>query len=301
LKKTTKLWTKFGEQDNLEDLIGMDLVPSATSQSKFASKFRKNLDNIWMQTGEHFYFNFMQLMKKREPSIPLVPTLQIDLFWHTHMRNPIQYMADCKLYFGDILEHDDAIPEDKLKSHSEYTNALWKQEFHENYQNSPPRNSLFSVLFVFLIMMIAAGALILALVQEIVGIVILVLAAIFLIIIIRYMYLTNKGRSQYSTCGGLDSQRKVVSSCGGIETIGGCASSCGGFNGHHAFGGSHVGPSDQISTCAASHQASSCGASSHHHASSCGASSHHHASSCGASHTSSCGASHTSSCGASNG
>jgi len=85
-----------------------------------------------MKTGEIAYFRFMELMRKKDPSIPLVPTLQMDLFWHTHMRNPIQYAADCNFYFGDILEHDDAIPEDKLKDHTKYTKIFGNKNIMKN-------------------------------------------------------------------------------------------------------------------------------------------------------------------------
>jgi hypothetical protein len=40
----------------------------------------------------------------------LVPTLDIDLMWHTHMLFPVQYATDCKQITGiPLINHDDEV------------------------------------------------------------------------------------------------------------------------------------------------------------------------------------------------
>ena len=58
-----------------------------------------------------------------------VPTLEIDLIWHAHMLDPKCYIDDCLYNFGYILNHDDKIRKDTLKTHSEKTQELWRKEY----------------------------------------------------------------------------------------------------------------------------------------------------------------------------
>jgi hypothetical protein len=36
----------------------------------------------------------------------LVPTLDVDLIWHTHMLSPLDYRDDCQAILGRVLSHD---------------------------------------------------------------------------------------------------------------------------------------------------------------------------------------------------
>lgn len=77
------------------------------------------------------YKNFLLLQKKHLPK-SLVPTRQIDEFWHNHILHTREYMTDCDHVFGHYLHHapavpgkgDDALVEDFLKTKQLYLEAF---------------------------------------------------------------------------------------------------------------------------------------------------------------------------------
>lgn len=85
---------------------------------------------------EILYKNFLCLILKY-PTKDIVPTKQIDDFWHAHILDTRRYHSDCKKIFGQYIHHypyfglrgeDDA--KDLQNSFSE-TKMLWKKEFSE--------------------------------------------------------------------------------------------------------------------------------------------------------------------------
>lgn len=57
------------------------------------------------------YKNFLYLQKKHYPA-PLVPTREIDEFWHNHILHTKQYSHDCEQIFGHYLHHQPATPDE---------------------------------------------------------------------------------------------------------------------------------------------------------------------------------------------
>ena len=51
----------------------------------------------------HFYYRFLDLMAVSTGSF-FVPTLDIDLVWHTHQLMAPQYTQDCKKFIGRFLD-----------------------------------------------------------------------------------------------------------------------------------------------------------------------------------------------------
>ncbi|MBV9575511.1 MAG: hypothetical protein JO149_02680 [Gammaproteobacteria bacterium] len=79
------------------------------------------------------YKNFLFLQKKHLP-LPLVPTREIDEFWHNHILYTRNYFHDCEQIFGHYLHHQPASPmEDKEKLAQDFlrTKALYCEEFKE--------------------------------------------------------------------------------------------------------------------------------------------------------------------------
>lgn len=79
------------------------------------------------------YKNFLYLLKKYLP-IPLVPTREIDEFWHNHILYTRHYFRDCDHIFGHYLHHEPASPADdtsELINHFLETKRLYLQEFGE--------------------------------------------------------------------------------------------------------------------------------------------------------------------------
>ena len=68
---------------------------------------------------------------------PLVPTLEIDEFWHNHILYTQRYTEDCLNIFGHYLHHEPAEPTTTdwlaIKDHFEKTKALYLKEFNEPY------------------------------------------------------------------------------------------------------------------------------------------------------------------------
>ena len=80
----------------------------------------------------NLYKDFLWLQKKYLPQ-PLVPTREIDEFWHNHILYTKNYFHDCMNIFGYYLHHDPLSPdEDKDKLVEDYlkTKQLYLTEFN---------------------------------------------------------------------------------------------------------------------------------------------------------------------------
>jgi len=138
-------------------LDGFDLVASVACQGNFlwqvsGPRFR---DVDFLQQGAHRYARFLQLPSHRDsnkPPLPLVPTYQIDLMWHTHiLAHTAAYQADCLRIRGSYLHHDDSL-NDRTPGHTldqafRATVALWQDTYPEEssyivpggmYRGEPP-------------------------------------------------------------------------------------------------------------------------------------------------------------------
>jgi len=95
----------------------------------------------WVQQdAEHccqLYKNFLYLQKKHHPT-PLVPTREIDEFWHNHILYTKQYTHDCQQIFGFYLHH---VPNSPSEGHSLindflHTKQFYLEEFGENIHDA---------------------------------------------------------------------------------------------------------------------------------------------------------------------
>lgn len=79
------------------------------------------------------YKNYLILIKKHF-SQRLVPTREIDEFWHNHILYTENYVRDCEHIFGEYLHHHPASPIDdaeKLIKGFEKTKRLYLEEFKQ--------------------------------------------------------------------------------------------------------------------------------------------------------------------------
>ncbi|KAI8056414.1 hypothetical protein BDF21DRAFT_162713 [Thamnidium elegans] len=107
----------------------IDMIQAVARQYKFAVKVTKGVN--WdspdgIIKGIRHYSGFLAVIHDN-PSIVAVPTYEIDLAWHTHMLHASNYRRFCNQFFSRLINHDDTIPEDNLKSHVEKTDLAWKQ------------------------------------------------------------------------------------------------------------------------------------------------------------------------------
>lgn len=76
--------------------------------------------------------HFMALFKAHPQSI-LVPTLDIDLVWHTVQCAPKTYEKLCMRLAGRIIDHNDALGEVKLKDGFQETKKLYESKIQAEY------------------------------------------------------------------------------------------------------------------------------------------------------------------------
>lgn len=78
------------------------------------------------------YLKFVKLFKLY-PKTLLVPTLDIDLVWHTHQCSPAQYQASMIQRTGRFINHDDKIGQPVLSGGMETTKKLFRVRFGQEY------------------------------------------------------------------------------------------------------------------------------------------------------------------------
>ena len=78
------------------------------------------------------YLNFVKLFKLYREDV-LVPTLDIDLVWHTHQCSPAQYQASMVQRTGRFINHDDKIGQSVLSGGMERTKELFRVRFGQEY------------------------------------------------------------------------------------------------------------------------------------------------------------------------
>ncbi|MGJ3494832.1 hypothetical protein PsalN5692_00666 [Piscirickettsia salmonis] len=86
---------------------------------------------------EQLYKRYLWLRVKF-PDAVLVPTKEIDEFWHNHILYTERYMANCQALVGGYIHHHPADPEhddlDALANAFEVTQELYLKEFGEPLQ-----------------------------------------------------------------------------------------------------------------------------------------------------------------------
>ncbi|UKZ86598.1 uncharacterized protein TrAFT101_002424 [Trichoderma asperellum] len=78
------------------------------------------------------YDRFVQIMTKH-PTKMAVPTLDVDLAWHTHQLKPSHYYYYTVSTTAKFIDHDDKIDEDKLSRCFEWTTKTYQSMFGEVY------------------------------------------------------------------------------------------------------------------------------------------------------------------------
>jgi len=78
------------------------------------------------------YQRFFSLMAAN-PKQTAVPTLDVDLAWHTHQLSPCHYYRYAVERTAKFIDHDDKIDEDKLSSGFEWTSKAYQDEYGEVY------------------------------------------------------------------------------------------------------------------------------------------------------------------------
>ena len=130
-KMMSRYWENFSE-------FALDLGGAVIRQGVFIEKMCK-LD--WLhspsarQTMQRLllkYQRFMVIMREH-PKHVAVPTLDVDLAWHTHQLSPSAYYSYTVNNTGKFIDHDDKIDESKLSAAFEWTTKTYQETYGEIY------------------------------------------------------------------------------------------------------------------------------------------------------------------------
>ncbi|KAF2239651.1 hypothetical protein EV356DRAFT_513939 [Viridothelium virens] len=118
--------------------FALDLVGAVIRQGTFVDKMFRidwlhspSLKST-MSRSLKKYLRFWQLMVSN-PKRTAVPTLDIDLAWHTHQLNPKCYYAFSHSQTHKLVDHDDKIEEQDLSDAFEWTSKTYQKTFGEVY------------------------------------------------------------------------------------------------------------------------------------------------------------------------
>ncbi|KAH7128563.1 hypothetical protein B0J11DRAFT_274342 [Dendryphion nanum] len=116
----------------------IELVGHVERQNLFAQKMG---DRLWIRSPALEgtlsraivrYDRFMTLFKAH-PKTLLVPTLDIDLIWHTAQCSPKKYEEQCLRLVRRIINHNDALGQVTLKDGFKETKRIYESRFTEEY------------------------------------------------------------------------------------------------------------------------------------------------------------------------
>ncbi|KAB5549504.1 hypothetical protein GE09DRAFT_966956 [Coniochaeta sp. 2T2.1] len=130
-KMMARYWENF-------TLFALDLGGAVLRQGAFVEKMVK-ID--WLHSPSAAstmtrlltkYERFFDIMASH-PKNTAVPTLDVDLAWHTHQLSPSDYYAYSKFKTTKFIDHDDKIDEDKLSESFEWTSKVYQEKYGEVY------------------------------------------------------------------------------------------------------------------------------------------------------------------------
>ncbi|KAK0719288.1 hypothetical protein B0H67DRAFT_149849 [Lasiosphaeris hirsuta] len=130
-----KMMSRYWENSSI---FALDLAGAVMRQGVFIEKMYK-LDWLHspsardtMQRLITKYKRFIGIMKTFKDKVA-VPTLDVDLAWHTHQLSPSAYYTFAVSETGKFINHDDKIPEDTLSVQFEWTSRVYQDLYGEVY------------------------------------------------------------------------------------------------------------------------------------------------------------------------
>ncbi|KAK7424060.1 hypothetical protein QQX98_000670 [Neonectria punicea] len=145
-KMMSRYWDNFSP-------FALDLCGAVMRQGIFSEKMRQ-ID--WLhspaapETMKRLCIKYQRFIKviAQYPKEVAVPTLDVDLAWHTHQLSPSAYYMYTKTVAHKFIRHDDKIEEDNLKEGFEWTSKTYQESYvEEKFHSSgaaslcPPDNS----------------------------------------------------------------------------------------------------------------------------------------------------------------
>ncbi|CAF1329833.1 unnamed protein product [Adineta steineri] len=132
----------------------IDLTQAVIRQRDFLQNFQKHdlYERSFKQQNlsyfEQLVQNYVLFLKLARENEMIVPTFDIDIIWHSHMRRPVHYRTVSKALCGFILDHDDAIEQNILSNSYQKTAERWKQTYNTDYGHNIDRKNIEASLYV---------------------------------------------------------------------------------------------------------------------------------------------------------
>ncbi|KAI7861026.1 hypothetical protein BDC45DRAFT_11584 [Circinella umbellata] len=109
--------------------FSLDLIQAVGRQQDFNTKAVFKIDwqaPFGIARGIRQYQEFLKMIMTY-PSQVMVPTLEIDLAWHTHMLHPSTYRLFTFTYTRQYVNHDDNIVPERLSEFVKGTDKAWRE------------------------------------------------------------------------------------------------------------------------------------------------------------------------------
>jgi len=137
--------------------LSIDLISASLRQRSFATKITTGhcthldsasaLFNATIRYGK--FLALMQPPSTTQTPLLCVPTLDIDLCWHTHQLFPRFYREWCTLFLARPINHDDTIGQGDLDGALRETAVRWFEVYGEEYTTDDLKRKSFSKIFGF--------------------------------------------------------------------------------------------------------------------------------------------------------
>ncbi|KAJ7908144.1 hypothetical protein B0H13DRAFT_2662147 [Mycena leptocephala] len=123
-----------------DKIFSVELVGAVLRQGSFVAKmhglgwriFDATENDIVLEYAIARYHSFLNLMCFYPKSF-LVPTLDIDLAWHTHQLLTKLYHSDTARYMYRYIDHNDKVEESLLTNSFDETRQKWRKEYGVDY------------------------------------------------------------------------------------------------------------------------------------------------------------------------
>ncbi|KAK2612774.1 hypothetical protein QQS21_001226 [Conoideocrella luteorostrata] len=137
---TSRLDYKYaGFIDQADNHLAIQLRDAVVRQSAFVDKMNARM---WIRSpalegtlrrGINRYDKFLALLRMY-PRQTIVPTLDIDLVWHTHQCAPAAYVKGTKAIVGRFINHDDTIVKERLSGGFDVSRTYFRVHFGTEYR-----------------------------------------------------------------------------------------------------------------------------------------------------------------------
>ncbi|CAG8715975.1 9028_t:CDS:2, partial [Funneliformis caledonium] len=120
--------------------FSIELISAIHRQREFTGKMVNNkwINCINVQINSTVRYHKFLLLMKEQTNTLLVPTLEIDLGWHTHQIHASLYRAFTQKHLGRLVNHNDNLDKGKLSDGFASTAQAWYKKYNEPYTHVNP-------------------------------------------------------------------------------------------------------------------------------------------------------------------